>query len=418
MKQVWILNHYAQEPGGAGGTRHFHLAEHLLTYGWQSTVIAASVDHATGRQRLDPHEALRHETIRGVPFLWVRTPAYAGNGGGRMRNMLAYTWRVLQRRSLAALPRPDVIIGSSVHPFAAMAGALLARRHRVPFVFEVRDLWPQTLVDMGRLRDDAAITWVLRRLELWLYRRAARTVAVLPRAWEYIVPLGIAGERVVWIPNGVDLSLFPRTAPALELAEKVFTLMYFGAHGQANGLDTLLDAMELLQRSGKAERIRLRMIGDGPLKPTLMAHAAERGLHNISFEPQVAKSRIPELAAQADAFVITVLDLPGLYRFGISMNKLFDYLAAGRPIVMASGAANNPVAEAQAGLTVPPGHPQALAEAILQMAAMPLAERQRMGAAGREHVERHYGFGRLAERLAGVLDAVRAEQGGGREALL
>ena len=303
-----------------------------------------------------------------------------------------------------------MVIGSSVHPFAAVAGALLARRYKVPFVFEVRDLWPQTLVDMGRLRDDAPATWVLRRLERWLYRRAARTVVLLPQAWQYIVPLGIAKERVVWIPNGVDLSLFPRAAPATQSQDGVFTLMYFGAHGQANGLDNVLQAMARLRQMPAGQHIRLRLIGDGPLKPALVAQAEALGLRNVVFEPPVPKAQIPALAAQADAFVIAVLDLPGLYRFGISMNKLFDYLAAERPTVMASSASNNPIAEAGAGLTVAPGQPQALAEAIAQIAAMPLAERQRMGRAGREYVEQNHGFDQLAGRLAAVLDAVCAEQ--------
>lgn len=410
MKHVWILNHYAQEPGGAGGTRHFHLAEHLQAHGWQGTVIAASVDHASGQQRLAAHQAQRLDTLQGVPFLWINTPGYRGNGGGRVRNMLAYTWAALRRRTTAGLPRPDVVIGSSVHPFAAVAGALLARRYKVPFVFEVRDLWPQTLVDMGRLRDDAPVTRVLRRLERWLYRRAARTVVLLPQAWQYIVPLGIAKERVVWIPNGVDLSLFPRAAPAAQSQDGVFTLMYFGAHGQANGLDNVLQAMARLQEMPAGQHIRLRLIGDGPLKPALVAQAEALGLRNVVFEPPVPKAQIPALAAQADAFVIAVLDLPGLYRFGISMNKLFDYLAAERPTVIASDAANNPIAEAGAGLTVAPGQPQALAEAIAQIAAMPLAERQRMGRAGREYVEQNHGFDQLAGRLAAVLDAVCAEQ--------
>ncbi|OJV58534.1 MAG: glycosyltransferase WbuB [Burkholderiales bacterium 68-10] len=410
MKHVWILNHYAQEPGGAGGTRHFHLAEHLQAHGWQGTIIAASVDHASGQQRLAAHQAQRLDTLQGVPFLWINTPGYRGNGGGRVRNMLAYTWAALRRRTTAGLPRPDVVIGSSVHPFAAVAGALLARRYKVPFVFEVRDLWPQTLVDMGRLRDDAPATWVLRRLERWLYRRAARTVVLLPQAWQYIVPLGIAKERVVWIPNGVDLSLFPRAAPATQSQDGVFTLMYFGAHGQANGLDNVLQAMARLRQMPAGQHIRLRLIGDGPLKPALVAQAEALGLRNVVFEPPVPKAQIPALAAQADAFVIAVLDLPGLYRFGISMNKLFDYLAAERPTVMASSASNNPIAEAGAGLTVAPGQPQALAEAIAQIAAMPLAERQRMGRAGREYVEQNHGFDQLAGRLAAVLDAVCAEQ--------
>lgn len=408
MKHVWILNHYAQEPGGAGGTRHFHLAEHLQAYGWQATVIAASVEHQSGHQRLAPGEKQRCDYFNGVPFLWVRTPQYQGNGGGRMRNMLAYTWAVLQRGTTAKLPRPDVVIGSSVHPFAAVAGALLARRFKVPFIFEVRDLWPQTLVDMGRLQEGSFMTWALRKLELWLYRRAARTVVLLPQAWEYITPLGIPKERVVWIPNGVDLSLFPsskaaNTTNACNNADH-FTLMYFGAHGQANGLDNVLRAMKHVEGRADGRHIRLRMIGDGPLKPSLVAQASELGLTNVSFEPPVPKSQIPTLAAQADAFVIDVLNLPGLYRYGISMNKLFDYLAAERPILIASDAANNPVKDAQAGITVPPAQPQALAKAIVQIANTPLAERQRMGRVGREYVEQNHGFEQLAGRLAEVLD--------------
>lgn len=404
MKQVWILNHYAQEPRGAGGTRHFHLAEHLEAYGWHATVIAASVEFNSGQQRLAPHEASRYERFANVPFLWVRTPEYKGNGGGRMLNMLAYSWQTLLKQTTRELSRPDVVIGSSVHPFAAVAGALLARRFKVPFVFEVRDLWPQTLVDMGRLRDGAFLTWVLRKLETWLYRRAARIVVLLPRAWEYIAPLGIAAERIVWIPNGVDLSLFPRSEPPVRGLSEPFTLMYFGAHGQANGLDNLLQAMKLVQDRPGDQRIVLRMIGDGPLKPALMAQAQQLGLTNVSFEPSVPKSCIPAIAAEADAFVIAVLDLPKLYRYGISMNKLFDYLAAARPIIMASNAVNNPVDDAQAGLTVGAGKPNELAEAILKIAALPIEERQRMGRAGREYVEKNHGFQQLSGRLAQVLD--------------
>ena len=106
MKQVWILNHYAQEPGGPGGTRHFHLAEHLTAHGWQASLIAASVELNTGRQRLATGERLRHERVGGIPFLWVRTPTYRGNGAGRMRNMLSYCWRVLLPWTTRKLPRP------------------------------------------------------------------------------------------------------------------------------------------------------------------------------------------------------------------------------------------------------------------------------------------------------------------------
>jgi glycosyltransferase involved in cell wall biosynthesis len=403
MKQVWILNHYAQEPTGAGGTRHFHLAAHLQTLGWQATVLAASVDHGTGRQRLQSDEFSRFETLQGVPFLWIKTPAYVGNGGGRIRNMLAYTVRVLREQSIAALPRPDVVVGSSVHPFAAVAGALLARRYGVPFVFEVRDLWPQTLVDMGMLKNRSLLTWVLRKLELWLYRQAASIVVLLPMAWQYIVPLGIARERVVWIPNGVDLSLFPQPFTATTSSE--FILMYFGAHGQANGLDNVLLAMQALQQMPETDHIRLRLIGDGPLKRQLMQQAEALGLKNVNFEAPVPKNQIPALAAQAHAFVFNLIDAP-VFKFGISSNKLFDFLAAARPILFSCDAANNPVAEAQAGITVMPRQPQALAEAILKVSRLSTDERNRMGRAGRQYVENNHSFELLAQRLANTLNAV------------
>jgi glycosyltransferase involved in cell wall biosynthesis len=130
---------------------------------------------------------------------------------------------------------------------------------------------------------------------LWLYKRAARVVVLLPHAWQYIVPLGIARHKVVWIPNGVDLALFP--PPDNPVPSDVFTLMYFGAHGQANGLDCVLQAMKLVEQSPLGQKIVLRMVGDGPLKPALIAQASDLALKNISFEPPVPKSQIPALAA-------------------------------------------------------------------------------------------------------------------------
>lgn len=407
MKQVWILNHYAQEPGSAGGTRHFHLSKYLKEHGWEATVIASSVDHGVGDQRLVRGENHAQKFFNNVRFLWVRTSVYVGNGSGRIRNMLEYSWRVLMKKTTAELPRPDAVVGSSVHPFAAVAGYLLARRYKIPFVFEVRDLWPQTLIDMGFLKDTSLMAWSLRKLEVWIYKRAARIVVLLPQAWEYIVPLGIPKDRVIWIPNGVDLELFPRPMPAV--ASIKFSLMYLGAHGQANGLENLLAAMKIVQDSAGASHIHLRLIGQGPLKPNLQLEAHALNLENVTFEDPVPKNKIAALAEQADAFVISVLDLPKLYRYGISMNKLFDYLASERPIIIASAASNNPVKESGAGLTVAPNNPVALAAAILKLADTPLLVRQKMGSKGRRYVENHHSYDLLASKLAETLNLVCAE---------
>ncbi|MFQ3787483.1 glycosyltransferase family 4 protein [Halomonas sp. A29] len=415
MKHVWILNHYAKHPEAAGGARHYQLARYLPDYGWQATLIASSVDHPSGEQRLKDDEQWRLETCGEVRFLWLRTSSYRGNGGGRMKNMLEYAWQAVRPSRLAGLERPDLIVGSSVHPFAALAGWWLARRHGVPFVFEVRDLWPQTLIDMGRLREGASVTRALRALETFLYRRARRVLTLLPRAVDYIVPLGIPEERVVWLSNGVDLADFPSvTPPAPRPPQMPLTLMYFGSHGEANGLSDLLEAMAIVKQ-GRLDGevpVQLRLIGDGPAKQDLLRQANGLGLDGrwVRFEPPVPKREIPALAREADAFVITVRDLPQLYRFGISMNKLFDYMAAARPVIIASAAVNDPVAEAGAGITVPPEDPLALAEAIKRLVALPPEERARMGQAGRTHMEAVYDYRILAERLAGIMNDVMDEK--------
>lgn len=400
MKQVWMLNHYAQEPGGAGGTRHYSLARHLRGLGWLTTVIAASVELNTGRQRLAVREKTRLDTFDGVPFLWVKTPSYRGNGGGRTLNMLAFAVRVCWPGTTRVLPSPDVVVGSSVHPFAAVAGAWLAKRHGVPFVFEVRDLWPQTLVDLGRIKENSAMTYVLRWLELWLYRRADKIVVLLPKAVDYIAPLGVPAAKVVWIPNGVELEGYVKPSPSA--ARDVFTLMYFGAHGQANGLDCVLEAMAELSTRPDMQHVKLRLIGDGPLKSILKAKANRLNLSNVLFEDPVPKAQIPKLASEADAFVICVKDLPQLYKYGISMNKLFDYLAASRPIIMASAAANDPIHDAGAGYTVAPENSNELAQAILKIVNLSQEQRIAMGEAGRAYVEKHHSFRALATKFAAV----------------
>jgi glycosyltransferase involved in cell wall biosynthesis len=400
MKTVWIVNHYAQEPGGTGGTRHFALARHLSRHGWRAILIGSSIEHATGRQRLNADEKFRRESHEGVEFLWLRGAPYAGNGGARIGGMLRFALAAIRGTALAALPPPDAVIGSSVHPFAAWAAARLARRHRVPFLFEVRDLWPETLIEMGRLSRRSPVAALLYELEARLCRDATRILYLPPGAAAYFEQRGVPRDRLVALPNGVDLAGYPNPAPRAENGR--FTAIYLGAHGQANALETVIRAAAL------APEVDFRLIGDGPLKVALQALAQSAGATNIAFEPPVAKPAVPAVLADADALVLSVRDLPGLYRYGISMNKLYDYLAAARPIVLASGALNDPVAEAGAGISVPPEDPGAMAEAIRQLAAMPAGQRRDMGLAGRRYVEARHSYERLAGELAAALDAAVA----------
>lgn len=405
---VWILNHYAQEPGGPGGTRHFSLAKHLRKYGWKTCIVASSVEHNTGRQRLRAGESRRLEEHDGVPFLWLKGNGYGGNGPGRIFNILSFAAKALIPHYLSGLEKPDLVIGSSVHPLAAWAGAVLAARHNVPFVLEVRDLWPQTLVDMGRLDPSGFVTKRLYALEKRLYVRAKMIVVLLPRAADYIVPLGIEREKIAWIPNGVDLEDFPR-CPFRDRED--FVLMYLGAHGDVNGLDNLLRAMAEVKARRAAKRVVLRLIGDGPCKGDLVKLAGQLGLDNVVFEAPVPKSEVPALAADADAFVLCLADLP-VYRFGTSLNKLHDYMAGARPVLFCGRSVNNPVKDAGAGIAVDSGAPHDIASAIERLVALPGDVREEMGKRARRYVEDNHSHELLAMKLADVLE--QASRGANR----
>lgn len=408
---IWIFNHYAHPPDLPGGTRHYDLGRELVRRGHKVAIFATSFHHYLHREvRLEPGERWKVEDVDGMKFVWLRTPPYQRNDWRRVRNMLAFmfrAWRLGRRlpKHAPEMEQPDLVIGSSPHLLTPMAALWVARHFRVPFVMEVRDLWPQTIIDMGELGEGNPMIKALQALERFLYRRAERVITVLPSAHEYITACGIPREKIVWIPNGVDLSRFEGLEPASPKGEG-FTVMYLGAHGQANALDVLIQAARVVQDEGYCE-IRFVLVGDGPEKPRLVELSRELGLRNVEFREPVPKTEVPKVLDTADATVFILHDI-ALYKYGISVNKLFDYLAAGKPLILAGKPANNPVEDAHCGLTVPPRDPKALAEAVIKVYQMPPEERVAMGRRGREYAQKHHDIRKLAEKLERVLlDVVR-----------
>jgi glycosyltransferase involved in cell wall biosynthesis len=292
------------------------------------------------------------------------------------------------------------VLGSSPQLFAAWAAQRLARHFRVPFVFEVRDLWPETFVSLGHMAPRNPLVRVLAGIERHLYRTSDRIVSLLPGAGDYIVEHGGDPDKIHWVPNGIDLSLVPPLSP-LPRNDK-FTVVYAGAHGAANGLDKLLDAAKLIQRQSPGQHIRIRLIGDGPEKARLQRRTADEGIDVVEFLPPVAKDGIYRSLFSADAFLMLLEDSP-VFRWGISPNKLFDYLACARPVLFSVSSPFDPIAEARAGISVKPGDAHALAQGILQLSQVPIAERAAMGLRGRAYVERHHDLRILGDRLQHIL---------------
>jgi len=403
---IWIFNHYAHPPDLPGGTRHYDLGRELVQLGHNVTIFATSFHHFTHREtRLGPSEKFKFEEVNGVKFVWVSTPPYQRNDWRRVQNMIAFAVRVLRlgrriKRRAHGIRRPDVVIGSSPHLFTPLAAYLVSKKHQVPFIMEVRDLWPQSLIDLGGYSERHLLIKTLQALERFLYRQAQQIIVLGPQMKEYIDSYGIDQKKIIWIPSGVDISRFDDFS-VHKSPGKVFNAMYLSAHGQANALDVLIQAAKIIKDQG-IRTIRFVLVGDGPEKHGLITLARELGLDNVEFRDPVPKREVPKTLHEADATIFVLQDIP-LYKYGISPNKLFDYLGARKPIVIAGRPASNPVENARCGLTAPPQDPTALADAIIRLYRMPLEDREAMGRRGREYVEKHHSIPLLAKRLERVL---------------
>jgi glycosyltransferase involved in cell wall biosynthesis len=406
-KTVWLFNHYAVPPGQPGGNRHYSIAKSLNKKGWNFLIIAASTNHSMGNNT----GSIKRPELKiydGVKFLFLPCPQYTGNGIRRILNIATY---FILSLSLCffhnkKISKPSIIIGSSVHPFAALAGLLTSKMYRVPFVFEIRDLWPETLVRIGRLKPKSMIVKALYFIEGLLFSMSARIISLHPKVYEYVAEKGFDPKKVEWIPNGVELKNFYRqkrkTSPIKRPKIGRFCIAYLGSMGNANDLFFLLRSFRKYEIEYPKGQVSLLMIGGGPLNRRLKCYSGKIGIERIAWYDPVPKELIPPLSKIVDGYIISVKDIPGLYRYGISMNKLYDYLASEKPTIIANSACNDPIKESGAGIAVPAGDVHLLAEAIYRFEQTTPEKRAVMGKLGVEHVAAYYDY----ENLAGKMDAL------------
>lgn len=401
--RIWILNHYAVPFSGSSGTRHASLAKYLIQRGHNTTIFASPTSHIQNDRMVifkngEVYADQFHENIR---FRYIKTVEYRNNIQ-RMLNMISFRSNVL--KSTKGLDKPDVIIGSCVHLHAADAGRKLAKKYDVPFIYEIRDIWPETLKDIGKMGNVHPVYLYLRSIELRLYRNADRIVTLLPGSISYLKNHGVSEDNIVYIPNGISVDLYPEPQPVARKNE--FIAMFFGAHGPANGLDTIIRAAGILQNDKMLNHIKIHLIGDGTSKQDLIKLKENMGLKNIFFFDQMKKKQLFVNAQNADTFIFHLKDMPVLQRYGISANKLFDYLMCGRPVVFACNSYNDPVKEAGAGISIPPNNPDALVNALVQLSEYDIEKRIEMGTNGRAWVMKHHNLSTLSHRMEDMLNSV------------
>ncbi|MBY0176286.1 glycosyltransferase family 4 protein [Curtobacterium herbarum] len=421
MKTLWIVNHYAHHAERDGrATRHQHLAAGLARLGWRTVVITAGTDHPTGRSHLRGGVRLRERWAGdGYEFCWLRGVDHQGSGPARtarrVADMVAFTALALTPGMLRGLPRPDVVLGGSFHPFAAWAGSALAQRYGVPFVFEPRDLWPESALGLAGMTERHPVIRLLRSVERRTVGRAKHIISPLEGVGRYYEARGHDVD-FTWIPNGVDLteSATCETAAPSDSDEhgRPFTVTYIGSMGPANALEAVIDGFDLAWRRAQADGrppIALRLVGDGSDVTRLRERAARLpSAPAIHWDGRVPQGEARRIGRQAGCLVVNMHDLD-LYTHGVSMNKQFEYMLLGRPLLVGAPVPLEPVRASRSGIHVRPDDPTALADGILELAAMSPGTRAEMGDRGREYVRREHDYCVLAATVAGVLDAVTAQ---------
>ena len=383
----------------AGGTRHHELARFLVSRGHKVTIIASPVSYLTGK--IIETGDQNHE--EGITIL--RAYTYSALHRSFVDRVISFMSFMFSSFVLGLRVRNvDLVWGTSPPIFQGVTSLLLARLKGIPFLFEVRDLWPAFAIAVGVLSNPILINSSLW-LERFLYKNADRVMVNSPGYIEHVTQRG--AKNVKLIPNGADPDMFTPQANGISFRKRLgvkgeFIVLYAGAHGLSNDLGVVLQAAEQLQVHTD---IRFVFIGDGKDKPALQARAKAMDLSNVLFSPAASKAEMADVMAAADACVAILLPIE-LYKTTYP-NKVFDYMAAGRPVILAiDGVIRQVVDSAGAGIFVPPGNPTAMAEAVLTLSSDKLKARS-MGMAGRQYIEQFFSRHDLAEKLNLLLEEMR-----------
>ncbi len=381
-----------------GGTRHYEFARFLAKHGHQVTVIASPVSYITGTSTAS---APAEEETPRIKIL--RAPVYGAHHKSFLHRTLAFVSFMLSSFWLGLdVKNVDLVWGTSPPIFQGVSAWILARLKRAKFLFEVRDLWPQFAIAVGVLTNPLLIR-LAEWLEGRLYRAADRVVVNSPGFGAHVRVRGARSVKL--IPNGADPEMFApanhgEAFRAAQRLENRFVALYAGAHGMSNDLGVVLESARRLAKT--APQVQIVLLGDGKEKPALQAQAAQMGLPNVTFLPSVPKTEIPATLAGADT-CIAILKPLDEYKTTYP-NKVFDYMAAGRPVALAiDGVIREVVENAGCGFFARPGDPDALAEVLEQLAADPEGSR-RMGLAGRGYLEKNFSRAAIGEQLLGVLE--------------
>lgn len=381
---LWIVNHYANRPGSSGLSRSYDFGKKLVKLGYEVTIVCADIHYNTYEKLVDIPEGKNFliEQIEGLRYYWIRTSRYNGNGLKRYMNIYSFFRGLNFNKLVQRLGKPDVIVGSSFHPLTIWACLKYKRSSGVPYVAEIRDLWPETMIQLGTSKLHPVVL-LMDYIQKRVYCECDEIILNFPKAHEYVLELGLPIDRkkMTWISNGVNVEQFRNPAESYEfpLREGRYNVLNAGSLGNVYALEHLIEAAGILDQEGLP--IDLHLVGSGPLEGKLKKQKEELNLSNVFFHKPIQKRKVPALIHQFDLLYASLMKSP-LYKYGMSLTKLHEYMATGKPIVFAVNSVNNPVNDSGCGVTVDSSSPEDIAAGIKSIYTQSKAKQEELGLKG------------------------------------
>jgi glycosyltransferase involved in cell wall biosynthesis len=401
---IIVINHYAGGPSFGMEFRHYYLAKEWVKSGHKVLIVASSFSHLRSVQPQVSSSSTEF-SIGGIDYVWLKTNPYSGNGVGRILNIFLFIFRLYFNlgKKIKAFS-PDLIIASSTYPLDNLPARFFARKNKSRLCYEVKDVWPLSPMELGGYSKYHPFIAIMQYAESFAYRHADFVVSTLPKTKDHMVLHGMQPEKFCYIPNGISLDEWAHGN--LDYEHKDFfdnlkrqnkvIVGYVGGHAISNALDTLLDVATKAQLENPD--FVFVLIGDGAEKQRLIKAAKDSQTNNIYFLSPVRKNSVPSVLQAMDILYIGWQNNP-LYRFGISPNKLMDYMMSAKPIVHSVKAANDPVSDSGCGVSVEPGNPQRILQALSEINQMKAEEQLKIGLMGRDYVVKHYNYVVLAKKF-------------------
>lgn len=402
---ILLINHYAGSDYHGMEFRPFYMAREWKKKGHNVTILGADFSHLRKNNPVIEKD-FQEEIIDGITYVWVKTPKYQGNGVGRIKNISTFMWKLrMNYKMVADKYKPDAVIASSTYPLDIYPAHRIAKRCNAKLCFEIHDLWPLSPMEIGGFSEKNPAIIVLQRAEDFAFKNSDVIVSILPDADKHIKERGFSTDKFVYVPNGI-LTGEKKEAPMESTIERLqelknqgyFLVGYTGNHSPANVLDTMIDAA----KKTTDEKVKYVMIGKGNVKNELIEYAKSNNVTNVEFLDPVLKDNMDNVLQLLDIGYIG-LKKQNLFNYGVSPNKLFDYMMAARPVIYAVEASNDPVSDCNCGISVPAENPDAVVEAVMKIKSLSEEEQIKMGQNGKEYVLTNHMYEGLADKFLNAL---------------